>query len=113
MAQSYGNPQGITVQMEGPFGGGGSVGKYKAVTLYASGWKGAVSPYSQVVTADFVSANSMVQLHPDPDQLQLLYHRGIALVPENNGGAVTIHALGGKPDQDMTIACSTEEVVKV
>lgn len=113
MAQSYGNPQGITVQMEGPFGGSGNVGKYKSVTLLAANWKGAVSPFTQVVTADFVSANSMVQLHPEPGDLLLLFQQGIALVPENDGGTVTIHALGGKPSQDMTIACSTEEVVKV
>jgi hypothetical protein len=99
--------------MEGPFGGSGSVGKYKSVALYASGWKGAVSPFTQVAAADFVSANSLVQLHPGPGDLQLLFEKGIALVPENDGGTVTIHALGAKPDWDMTIACSAEEVVKV
>lgn len=113
MAQSYGNPEGVTVQMEGPFGGGGTVAKAKEIVVYADLWKGAVSPYSQTVELDFVSANSMVLLHPAPGELQKLYESGTALIAENDGGAVTVYALGGKPGQDITIQCSTQEVVMV
>lgn len=115
MAQSYGRNTGFTVQMSGPFSGNGSAGgKSKDnVTVYASAWKGATSPFSQVIEADIVTANSIVELEPNAAELGKLFAKGIALVTENNGGEVTIYALGNKPDWDLNIQISTREVVKV
>ena len=113
MTQSYGNTTGYTVQMEGPFGDSGTTGKTKDITVYAGAWKGAAGTFSQVVEADFVSANSIVELQPTAVDLAKLFSEGIALVAENDGGEVTIHAIGSKPDWNMTIQCTTREVVRV
>jgi hypothetical protein len=114
MAQSYGNAESISVQMEGPFSGGSSVGKAGTLTISASGWKGASSPYSQLVTTgESITANSVIDLHPDVATVAKLCNKGIALMAENYGGAVTIHALGVKPDWDITIQFATREVVAV
>lgn len=114
MALSYGNSQGIAVELEGPFGGsGGTVSKTGQIRLYASVWKGAVSPFSQGVEAAFVSANSRVELHPAREDLQKLFDRGIALAAENDGGTVTVYAFGAAPDWDMTVQAEAQEVVMV
>lgn len=113
MSNSYGEAAGYTVQMEGPFGETGTAGKAGSITLYPGSWKGGESPYTQAVEIDFVSANSIVELQPAAEDLQMLCEKGIALVAENDGGAVTIHAIGGKPDGDLTIQCTTREVVRV
>jgi hypothetical protein len=114
MAQSYGNAESITVRMEGPFSGGSSVGKVGTLTIPASGWKGASSPYSQsVITEESITANSMIDLQPDVSTVAKLCNKGIALMAENYGGAVTIHAFGAKPDWDIAIQFATREVVAV
>ena len=113
MAQSYGYSDGITVQMAGPFAGGGTAEKTGEITLYAGLWKSAVSPFTQTVTADFVSANSRVELHPAAGDLQKLFENGIALAAENDGGTVTVYAFGTAPDFDLTVQAAAEEVVKV
>lgn len=114
MAHSYGETSGYTVQMQGPFGESGTAsGKLKEISVYAGAWKGAAGTFSQVVEADFVSANSIVEMQPTAVDLAKLFSKGIALVAENDGGEVTIHAIGGKPDWNMTIQCTTREVVRV
>jgi len=114
MAQSYGNAEGITVQMEGPFSGGSSVGKAGTLTIPSSGWKGASSPYSQtVITTDSITANCILDLQPDAVTLSKLYDKGIALMAENDGGVVTIHALGVKPDWDITTQFTAREVIVI
>lgn len=114
MALSYGDAQGIEVRMEGPFGGGGGAApKTGQLRLLASLWKGAVSPFSQEVTASFVSVNSRVELHPGSQDLQKLFDKGIALAAENDGGTVTVYAFGAAPDWDLTVQAEAQEVVMV
>lgn len=113
MAQSYGHSDSITVQMEGPFAGGGTTGKTGILRLQAGLWKGAVSPFSQTVTAEFVSANSRVLLHPAAADLQKLFENGIALAAQNEGGTVTVYAFGSLPGWDLEIQAAVEEVVMV
>ena len=111
MAQQYGEGGGITVNMEGPFGGSGSSVKMTEITLLASGWKGAESPYSQVVTVNDVSVNSMVNLQPSVAQLEIFHNKDIAFTTENDGGVVTVYAVGDKPTNDYTIQATITEVV--
>jgi hypothetical protein len=113
MAQSYGYSDGISLQMEGPFAGGGTVGKTGEMLLSPGLWKGAVSPFSQEVNVPFVSVNSRVQLQPGAGDLQKLFEQGIALAAENDGGTVTVYAFGNPPDWDKTLSVTAEEVVKV
>ena len=111
MAQQYGEGGGITVSMEGPFGSSGTAVKLTEVTLLASGWKGGESPYYQVVDVEGVSVNSMVNLQPSVEQLEIFHDKDIAFTTENDGGVVTVFAIGDKPTNDYTIQATLVEVV--
>ncbi len=88
---------------------GGFMPTYTTVKLLASAWKGAEDPYSQVVTIQGVTANSKVDLLPSVEQLAIFHDKDIAFVTENDGGTVTVFAIGDKPTQDYTMeVCVTE-----
>jgi len=112
MSLDYGTGSGYTVSMEGPFGSVESSIKTADITILKDSWKGAESPYSQVVAADAVSVNSIIDLQPNMEQIQTLCKLGIALSVENNEGTITVHAFGGKPDVDMVIQATIREVIK-
>ena len=111
MALQYGAGDGITVAMEGPFGGSGTKVKLTQVTLPADNWKGAESPYSQVVEVEGVSVNSMVDLQPSVEQLEIFHDKDLAFSTENNDGVVTVFVIGDKPSNDYTIQATIMEVV--
>lgn len=111
MALDYGAGGSITVSMEGPFGGSGSAVKITEVTLLAANWKGAESPYSQVVDIADISVNSMVDLHPSVEQLEIFHDKDLAFTTENEDGVVTVFVIGDKPQNDYTIQVSIMEVV--
>ena len=108
MSQQYGSGGGISVQMAGPFSGNGTSSKITEITLYASAWKGATSPFSQVVAVENISINSKVDIQPSAAQLMGLH---CILVAENNEGAVTVHAIGEKPKNDIILQAALTEVV--
>ena len=107
----YGNSSSFSVQVDGPFGNAGSSAKLVNITIPAATWKGAESPYAQVVNVENVSVNSRVDLAPDADQIAMLQDRCIALMAENDAGVVTIYAFGNKPDQDLIMQAVLTEVV--
>ena len=112
MAQQYGKGENIKFKMEGPFAGGGGVSaKLTSITLPEANWKGAESPYSQVVEVDKVSLNSMVKFQLDVEQVEELSNKGIAFTSENDGGVVTVYAIGSRPDKDYTLQATITEVV--
>lgn len=112
MAQQYGTGENITFRMEGPFAyGGGTSAKLTEITLLAANWKGAESPYSQVVEVKEVSNNSMVNLQPSVEQLEIFHDKDIAFTTENEGGVITVYAVGDKPTNDYTIQATIMEVV--
>ena len=112
MALEYGTGGNVTVQMAGPFGGsGGTAAKLTEIALPAANWKGAESPYSQVVTVDGVSVNSKVDLQPSVEQLEIFHDKDIAFSTENDGGVVTVYAVGDRPTNDYTIQATIMEVV--
>ena len=113
MAQSYGNADEISVEMEGPYGSIQATDKNGTVAMAKDAWKGGESPYSQEVAVKGISVKSIVDLQPDVDQIAMLCSRGIALVAENDGGRVTVHAIGGKPDEDITMQITIREVTAV
>lgn len=80
------------------------------VTLLASEWVGEASPYSQVVTLAGVTENSQVDLTPSVEQLAVFHHKDLAFVTENEGGVVTVYAIGDKPMNDYTIQVTITEV---
>ena len=81
-----------------------------AVTLTANKWVGQDSLYSQVVTIEGVTENSQVDLTPDVEQLAIFYNKDLTFVTENEGGVVTVYAIGQKPLNDYTIQVTITEV---
>ena len=111
MALSFGMSGSLSVDLEGPFGGGsGNGAKLAEVTLYAGQWKGAASPYAQVVAVEGVSINSMVNLQPSAQQLEAFHDKDLAFVTENEEGVVTVYAIGEKPMEDYTFQATILEV---
>ena len=80
------------------------------VVLRGNGWVGEESPYAQVVTLAGVTAKSQVDLTPSVEQLAVFHDKDIAFVAENNGGVVTVYAVGQKPENDYTIQVTITEV---
>ena len=74
MVQDYGQGGSFTVDLEGPYGGGegGASVKLTQITVPAASWKGAQSPFSQVVQIGAISINSKINLQPSVDQLEML-----------------------------------------
>lgn len=111
MAQQYGSGGTVSVTMEGPFAGLGGTSKLSSLTMYSGAWKGAASPYSQVVEVSGVSVNSKVDLQPGSAQLELMRNMRTAFTTENDGGVVTVYAIGEKPEVDITMQVTITEVV--
>jgi hypothetical protein len=113
----YGNGGSFTVTMDGPFpgGGGGTEAKLSFFTAPAANWKGAASPYSQVVALEDISVNTRVDIYLSVDQIQQLQDadKSISFTAENEDGVVTIFAVGSKPEFDLEFQVVLMEVIAV
>jgi hypothetical protein len=83
------------------------------VELPSSGWIGEASLYSQVVAIEGVTERSQVDLTPDVNQLAIFYEKDLTFVTENDGGIVTVYAIGQKPQNDYTIQVTITETERV
>ena len=97
------------------FTGGGSSSNVQSarignVRLLANAWVGSNNLYSQVVSISGVTSNSQVDLTPSVDQLAKFYEKDLTFVTENDGGVVTVYAIGQKPTNDYTIQVTITEV---
>jgi hypothetical protein len=81
-----------------------------AVDLPSSAWVGDASPYSQVVSIDGVTPNSLVDLQPSVEQLEVFRNKDLAFTTENEDGVVTVYAIGDRPKNDYTIQATVTEV---
>lgn len=101
----YGSGGELSVTMDGPFvgSGGGSDVKITEVLVPASNWKGAASPYSQNITLEGITVNSIVNIQMSAEQLESLRDRKIAFTVENRGGVCTLFAVGDNPSVDVKI----------
>ena len=111
MALQYGCADTFTVTLEGPFGSAGSAVRLTQLYLPAQGWRGAISPYSQAVELERISRNSKVDLLPDYQQLECFRHQELAFLAENEDGAVTVYAIGDKPEEDLVFQAAITEVI--
>lgn len=85
-----------------------------SVTLYADKWtKAADNRYYQVVSVDnaVITANSMVNLQPSPEQLTIFHEKDLAFVTENEDGVVSVFCVGQVPANDYKIQATVTEVV--
>lgn len=111
MVNQYGEGGTFSVQMDGPFGNAGSSVKITQIQAPLADWKGAVSPFSQVVAVDGVTNNSKVDLQIGYDQLDVLRDQEIAFTAANEDGVVTLYAIGEKPKTDIVLQATLTEVV--
>lgn len=88
----------------------GNTSRIGYVTLFASEWAGDESPYSQVVDVVGTTENSQVDLTPSAEQIAIFYDKSLTFVTENDGGVVTVYAIGQKPENDYTIQVTITEV---
>ena len=86
------------------------VARIGEVSLLADKWVGATSPYSQVVEVEGATEYSQVDLTPSVEQLAIFHEKDLAFVTENDGGVVTVYAIGQKPLLDYTIQVTITEV---
>lgn len=94
---------------------GGSVAK-GTIVLDDSGWVQHLNLYymqSVTVTGATVTANSKIDLQPNPAQIAALTEGGVTgLVIENNNESLIAYAYGVPPDwADFTIQCTVTEVL--
>lgn len=80
------------------------------VELLAEKWVGEANLFSQIVAIDGVGENSQVDLTPNVEQLVVFYEKDLTFVTENDGGVVTVYAIGQKPVNDYTIQVTITEV---
>jgi hypothetical protein len=88
----------------------GSKATIGVVELPAAKWVGGESLYSQIVTVAGATENSQVDLTPSVEQLVIFYEKDLTFVTENEGGVVTVYAIGQKPENDYTIQVTITEV---
>ena len=81
------------------------------VELLAANWIGTKSPYSQVVQIEGITEYSQVDLTPSIEQLVVFYEKDLTFTTKNNGGVVTVHVIGNKPQNDYTMQITTTEVI--
>lgn len=86
------------------------VNKIVTVTLFADGWEGASSPYSQKLISSEVTPNSKVDLNPTVEQLAIFHNKDISFVVVNEEGAITVYCIGQKPTKDYTMQATITEV---
>ena len=111
----YGSGGDFTVIMEGPFagGGGGSSANMTSISALVANWKGATSPYSQVVEVGKINVNTKVDIQLSAEQIEQLSEKRIAFTAENSGGVVTLYAVGDKPPVDCVFQATLTDVVNV
>ena len=84
--------------------------KIGTVHLAADNWVGSDNLYSQVVDIDGVTENSQIILTPSVEQLVVFYQKDLTFVTENDGGTVTVYAIGQKPTNDYEVQVTITEV---
>ena len=96
----------------------GSKATIGVVDLIAANWvasQNSENLYYQEVTIyevpeNFDFENCQVDITPDVEQLVVFYEKDLTFVTENEGGTVTVYAIGQKPENDYTIQVTITEV---
>lgn len=89
-----------------------SVARISEITLLAESWvEKRDNLYAQTVEIEGATENSQVDITPSVEQLVIFYEKDLAFVTENDGGEVTVYAIGQKPENDYTIQVTITEVI--
>lgn len=81
-----------------------------SITLLESSWLGEGDLHYQMVEVPGATAHTKVDLQPTADQLSEFHYLTLAFVAENDGGTVTVYAIGDRPTKDHTIQITKTEV---
>lgn len=81
-----------------------------SVTLLERAWVDEGERHSQVVEIPGVTPSTKVDLQPTAEQLVEFHDKILAFVAENDGGVVTVYAIGHRPTGDHTIQTTLTEV---
>jgi hypothetical protein len=85
--------------------------KMVSITMVAANWSELEIGFKQTVSVPNGTAKTLVSLQPTPAQIVLLMEAGVtALMVNNNGGTFEAHAIGEKPEFDLTIQATLAEV---
>lgn len=85
--------------------------KVVSITLYAASWVEGENCFTQAVTVEGGTKNSLVALQPAVGEMYLLMEDGVSsLSVDNDSGTFTAKALGAAPSSDMTIQATVMEV---
>lgn len=87
-----------------------SVARISEITLLSARWEGEGNLYSQAVDVAGITEYSQVDLTPGVEQLAVFYEKDLTFVTENDGGVLTVYAIGQKPENDYTIQVTITEV---
>lgn len=94
--------------------GGGSSGGSKTrvvdIDLIAENWTGSDKHWTQVVHVHGSTDKSEVNLTPSVEQLIIFREKDLTFSTENDGGVVTVHVIGQRPQNDYTIQADVVEV---
>jgi hypothetical protein len=89
-----------------------SVARISEITLLAESWvEKRDNLYAQTVEIEGATENSQVDITPSVEQLVIFYEKDLGFVTENDGGEVTVYAIGQKPENDYTIQVTITEVI--
>ena len=91
----------------------GKIPTISTITLLADAWTGDSSPYSQTIVINKVTANSMVDLQPTPEQLTVWQDDGLAFTTLNDNGTIYVYVAGGKPTEDIALQVKIQEVATI
>lgn len=81
-----------------------------SIELLADKWVSVENWFSQVVNIEGITEYSQVDLTPSIEQLAIFYEKDLTFVTENDGGVLTVYAIGQKPTNDYTIQVTIKEV---
>lgn len=87
-----------------------NISRISEITLLSARWEGEGNLYSQVVDVAGITEYSQVDLTPGVEQLAIFYEKDLTFVTENDGGVLTVYAIGQKPENDYTIQVTITEV---
>ena len=73
-------------------------------------WENVDSLYAQEVAIPNITPYTKVDLLPSAEQVAIFHNKDIAFLPENEGGVVTVYAIGDKPTMDYTMQVQMTEV---
>lgn len=84
--------------------------KISEVTLLGSAWVAEDKRHSQIVEIEGVTSRCQVDLTPDDQQLLVFYDKDVTFVTKNEGGTVTVIAIGQKPINDYIVQVTITEM---